>query len=77
MDKKFLKSYPVLESFITSSRMSEKEMLYQEALENALSLMEADEEINSALKQAASNLGIPFGEEMGKFVEWAHQELGL
>lgn len=47
------------------------------ALRNALAMMEAHEQLEptSALKQAASDQGIPEGEPMGEFVRWANEEL--
>jgi hypothetical protein len=43
---------------------------YQQAFDDALYMMlMTDIEPKSALKQCASDHGIPYGEEMGKFVE--------
>jgi hypothetical protein len=55
---------------------SEMRKKYEQALSDAEEMMEgSDLEPTSALKQAASDLGIPWGEEMGKFVKWAHRKL--
>jgi hypothetical protein len=50
---------------------------YWTALEAARELMDALPELEptSALKQAASENGISFGEEMGAFVRWATAKL--
>lgn len=49
--------------------------LYIKALGNALDMMDLlDIEPTSALKQAALDLGIDYGEPMRKFVEWAYQQ---
>ncbi|MWL91756.1 MULTISPECIES: hypothetical protein [Cupriavidus] len=49
--------------------------LYQRALANATAMMEANEglEPTSALKQAAADVGIPYGDAMGDFVAWANK----
>lgn len=47
---------------------------YNQILEEALVLIELGCEPNSALKQAASDNGIKFGEEMKKFVDWANEQ---
>lgn len=71
---RFRKAGPVL----LDSEESEKEGRYIEALENARRTMEQlpGLEPRSAYKQAASDLGIPYGAEMGAFVEWAEKEEG-
>lgn len=50
--------------------------LYETALNHALDWMDACPtlEPTSALKQAASDLGIDYGEPMRHFVEWAYQQ---
>ncbi len=51
---------------------------YITALNMAKDMLEAtDIEPRSALKQAASDAGIPYGDDMGRFVEWAEEELGI
>ena len=45
---------------------------YEIALEQAIELMDTGLEPTSALKQAGSQNGISFGDEMGKFVSWAN-----
>jgi hypothetical protein len=53
-----------------------KEELYSRILNRARSMMESSEiEPKSALKQAAADYGIEYGEEMGQFVEWAYEKL--
>ena len=49
---------------------------YKTALAIALDWMDACPglEPTSALKQAASDLGIDYGEPMRRFVEWAYQQ---
>jgi hypothetical protein len=49
---------------------------YERALERAEQYMDAGVEPTSALKQAASDFGIPYGHEMAEFVEWARREMG-
>ena len=49
--------------------------LYEKALASAILLMDIGLEPTSSLKQAASDCGIPYGDEMGKFVEWARAKL--
>ncbi len=51
--------------------------LYKQALEDAITYMEnePDLEPRSALKQAASDLGIPYGPDMKKFVLWAERKM--
>ncbi len=52
--------------------------IYEAALEAASVMMEAmDIEPTSALKQAASDRGIAWGDDMGAFVDWAHERLGI
>ena len=51
--------------------------VYKQALEDAIVLMENDEEVTSSLKQAASDHGIPWGREMEKFVKWAYRQLRI
>lgn len=50
---------------------------FYQALADALEMMRMYEglEPRSALKQAASDLGIPSGEKMREFVEWAENRL--
>ena len=49
---------------------------YIPALNAAIRLMESCEiEPRSALKQCASDNGIPYGEPMAEFVEWAERRL--
>ena len=51
---------------------------YRKALNEAVALMEESEvEPTSALKQAASDNGIPYGDDMGGFVSWANRQLGF
>ena len=53
---------------------------YNRALYAAIEMLNASNDslgIRSALKQAASDEGIAFGDDMGKFVEWAEQQLAL
>jgi hypothetical protein len=59
--------------------MTDHRANYEPALFRALQMLEMsdDLEITSALKQAASDEGIPYGDEMGKFVAWANKEIGL
>lgn len=45
-----------------------------EALNRAYGYMELDIEPTSALKQAASDLGLPYGDEMEAFVTWALEQ---
>lgn len=51
---------------------------YNAAFISALQMMDdiSDLELTSALKQAGENCGIPYGEPMGEFVEWAYKKLG-
>ena len=52
------------------------EQKYIKALQDALFYLETDEmEIKSVLKQAASDNGINYGEEMQKFVDWAYKKI--
>jgi hypothetical protein len=57
--------------------MDNYEEHYQSSLQEAILMMESCEglEPTSALKQAASDRGIPEGEELGKFVRWANAQL--
>ncbi len=49
---------------------------YGPAFDEAVQMMEMFElEPRSALKQAASDHGIPEGDEMGLFVKWAEGQL--
>jgi len=50
---------------------------YQAAYANASQMMSDSDglEPTSALKQAASDLGIAYGEPMGEFVRWAHKRI--
>lgn len=50
---------------------------YERALNDAVLMMEVHEglEPRSALKQAASDCGIGWGDDMGAFVAWAEHEL--
>jgi hypothetical protein len=50
---------------------------YDRALIDAIMMMDEfpDLEPKSALKQCASDYGIAYGEEMGKFINWAMEEL--
>lgn len=55
-----------------------KDMLtYQRALREAQAMMDAGCEPTSALKQAGSDVGIPYGEEMGQFIDWANEQMGF
>lgn len=69
---RFRKSGPV----ILSWQKSDTEDLYILALSRAVETMEMcpDLEPRSALKQAAIDLGIPYGGQMGAFVDWAENE---
>jgi hypothetical protein len=65
---------------IRASRPSKKAKMgmegrYVNAFHDAVQMMEQNEDLEprSALKQAASDHGIPSGEEMRKFVEWAEK----
>lgn len=50
--------------------------LWRDALNAACDMLNHSEiEPRSALKQCASDAGVPYGEEMGKFVKWAEHEL--
>jgi len=55
------------------------EYIYHKSLEDAINLMVYDEyqcpELKSALKESAHVNGIEFGDEMGKFVDWAMNKL--
>jgi hypothetical protein len=49
---------------------------YEKAYSNAMGMMESTSiEPTSALKQAASDEGIPEGKELGKFVKWSFQRM--
>lgn len=63
----------------TSDEGKVKMTNYQNALENALNMMSMfdDMELNSALKQCASDCGIAYGQDMGNFVAWAIKELAI
>lgn len=52
---------------------------YRVALQNAIAALEMFEEleIRSALKQAASDQGIDYGDDMSKFVDWAEKQMGF
>lgn len=52
--------------------------LYETALNNGIELMQLfEDELNSPLKQAASDVGITEGEEMQKYMTWAYKQLGV
>lgn len=57
--------------------MKNKKQVYRIALSEAVEIMNRYVELEptSALKQAAANHGIPYGEEMGEFVAWANAEI--
>jgi hypothetical protein len=48
---------------------------YERAYADALFMIESECEPRSALKEAASSHGIPYGAEMKDFVEWAEAKL--
>jgi hypothetical protein len=48
--------------------------IYKQALNQAFDLMDMGIEPKSALKQAAELNKIPYGEEMGRFVDWALEQ---
>jgi hypothetical protein len=48
--------------------------IYKQALSIAFDLMDMGHEPKSALKQAAEMKQIPYGEEMGRFVDWAFKQ---
>lgn len=52
--------------------------IYEPSLAQALELLEMCPELEpkSALKQAGHDLGIPYGPEMGAFVDWAYAKIG-
>lgn len=50
-------------------------LAYESALELARRYMESGLEPRSALKQAATDNGIEYGDAMGRFVKWAEKEL--
>jgi hypothetical protein len=52
--------------------------LYAQCLEIADDYMQLDPEagnVSSSLKQAASDLGIEWGEPMSDFIAWAHDQI--
>lgn len=51
--------------------------IYEKALEDAILMMDEFDmlEPTSALKQCAHDWGIAWGEDMGKFIDWAYKEL--
>ena len=53
------------------------ETVYEQALFDAAAMWEAYPglEIRSGLKQAASDRGIPYGDEMQRFVDWAERRI--
>lgn len=53
--------------------MSEQQK--HDALAEALEMMNFGVEPKSALKEAASARGVPFGEQMGAFVDWALEQM--
>tara|TARA_R110000823_G_scaffold304626_2_gene426333 strand:- start:243 stop:434 length:192 start_codon:yes stop_codon:yes gene_type:complete len=53
---------------------------YEQALHNAVDMINMSDEslgIRSAIKQCGSDVGIPWGDEMGRFVLWCEKEMGL
>lgn len=52
---------------------------YESALNFALMLLEMNPELEltSALKEGGSSKGIEWGDDMGAFVEWAYNQLGV
>tara|TARA_Y100000310_G_C20111497_1_gene547324 strand:+ start:76 stop:258 length:183 start_codon:yes stop_codon:yes gene_type:complete len=56
---------------------AEKQIILEEAMTMLEGFAGCGLELTSALKQAASDHGIPYGEEMGEFVAWAYKELGI
>lgn len=58
-------------------KRDEIERTFEAALESAIEMLESEPDLepNSALKQAGSDAGIPFGEEMRAFVEWARARI--
>lgn len=63
----------IIESKITQPK-SASSVEWQAILEASFEMMELGCEPRSALKQCASDAGIPFGEKMGEFVEWAEAQ---
>lgn len=59
------------------NQVNHLEYIYHKSLEDAINLMAYDEyqELKSALKESANINGIEFGDEMGKFVDWAMAKL--
>lgn len=56
---------------------AQREATYLAPYAQAIAMMEmsADLEPTSAFKQCGSDAGIAYGDDMGKFVEWAHERL--
>jgi hypothetical protein len=54
----------------------DKTATYKKALEIALE-MGFEAGIRSSLKEGGRIVGIPYGDEMGAFVEWAEDRLGV
>ena len=62
----------------TSARVAKMFTQYADALADARSMLyNSGIEITSALKQAGSDNGIEYGDDMGAFVTWARQQLGV
>lgn len=53
------------------------EKVYRDSLSKAIEMMEMFGELEptSALKQAANDNGIEYGDDMQAFVEWAREQL--
>jgi hypothetical protein len=71
-----LKSHTCQRNSLLASRRKAKgnkmtKAIYKQALSIAFDLMDMGHEPKSALKQAAEMKQIPYGEEMGRFVDWA------
>jgi hypothetical protein len=51
--------------------------IYIKSLSDGITMMECCEELEprSALKQAASDNGIEYGDDMEKFINWAESQL--
>lgn len=50
--------------------------IYEKSLGDGMALMEfMPEEFRGPLKQAAHDNGIPYGEEMARFISWAEMEI--
>jgi len=61
---------------VVLNKLSDITEQYLSALKEAIAMMETTEiEPRSALKQAASDNGIPYGDNMGQFVLWAETQL--